>query len=204
LTPKPDQASPGDRAPRQRIVIVGTTGSGKTTLARRAAEIIGGRHIELDALYHGPGWVPADPEVFRERVRKAIAGQERWVTCGGYRGHVREITWPLANQIVWIDLPFRVTFSRMFRRTLLRVARKEELWNGNRESLRNTFASRDSLLLFAIQYRNKYREEYPSELSDPRLAHVDVVRLRRQRDVAAWLRGLEAEWQHAPQAPNEQ
>lgn len=186
------------RAPRQRIVIVGTTGSGKTTLARRAAAIIGGRHVELDALFHGPGWVPAEPDVFRARVRAAIAGQQRWVTCGGYRGHVRDITWASADQIVWIDLPFPVTFSRMLCRTLTRIGRKEELWNGNRESLRNTFASRDSLILFAIQHRNKYREEYPAELSAPALAHVDVARLRRQREVAAWLRGLEAEWQREP------
>lgn len=186
---------------RQRIVIVGTTGSGKTTLACRSAQVIGGRHIELDALYHDTGWVPADPDVFRARVRAAIAGQERWVTCGGYRGHVREITWPLADQIVWIDLPFRVTFSRMMRRTILRIGRGEELWNGNRESLRNTFASRDSLLLFAVQHRNKYREQYPEALSDPALAHVSTVRLRRQRDVTAWLQGLTVEWQHATREP---
>lgn len=191
--------APADlRAPRQRIVIVGTTGSGKTTLARRAAAIIGGRHIELDALYHDAGWVPADPDVFRARVRAAIAGQERWATCGGYRGHVRDITWAIADQIVWIDLPLRVTFSRMLRRTLTRIARKEELWNGNRESLRNTFASRDSLIFFAIQHRNKYREEYPAELSAPALAHVRVTRLRRQREVSEWMRGLGAEWQREP------
>ncbi len=184
-------------AKRQRIVIVGTTGSGKTTLARRSAEIIGGRHIELDALFHDPGWTPAAPEVFRERLRAAIVGQERWVTCGGYRGNTRDITWAVADQIVWIDLPFPVTFSRMLRRSARRVLRREELWNGNRESLRNMFLSRDSLILFAIQHRNKYREMYPAELSDPAVARASV-RLRHQRDVTAWLDGLAAEWNVAP------
>ncbi len=179
---------------RQRIVIVGTTGSGKTTLARRAAAIIGGRHIELDSLYHDPGWVPADPAVFRERVRAAIAGQERWATCGGYRSYVQDITWPIADQIVWIDLPFPVTFSRMLRRTFGRVARNEELWNGNRESLRNTLASRDSLILFAIQHRNKYRQTYSAALRAPAVARVPSVRLRRSRDVTAWLDDLAYEW----------
>ena len=155
--------------------------------------------IELDALYHEPKWVPADPPVFRERVRAAIEGEPRWVTCGGYRSYVCDITWPLADQIVWIDLPLRVSLSRMVRRTFARRIRNEELWNGNRESLRDMFLSRNSLLLFGIQYRNKYRETYPAALSDPALAHVSVVRLRRQRDVTAWLRGLAAVWQHGPQ-----
>lgn len=184
----------GLHALRQRIVIVGTTGSGKTTLARRAAAIIDGRHIELDSLYHDAGWTPADPAVFRDRVRTAIAEQSRWATCGGYRSHVQDITWPIADQIVWIDLPFPVTFSRMLRRTFGRVARNEELWNGNRESLRNALASRDSLILFAIQHRNKYRQTYPAALRDPAVAHVPSVRLRRPREVAAWLAGLADEW----------
>ena len=182
---------------RRRIVIVGTTGSGKTTLARRSANIIDGRHIELDALFHDPDWTPAPPEVFRERLRAAIDRQERWVTCGGYRGNTRDITWPLADQIVWIDLPFPVTFTRMLRRTFTRRLRNEELWNGNRESIRGMFFSRESLILFAIQHRNKYREMYPAELSDPAIAHRSV-RLTRPRDVAAWLDGLAAEWNVDP------
>jgi adenylate kinase family enzyme len=186
---------------RQKIVIVGTTGSGKTTLARRAAMIIGGRHIELDALYHDHGWVPAEPEVFRGRLRAAIEGQPRWVTCGGYRSYAQDITWPLANQIVWIDLPLRVSLARMVRRTFARRIRNEELWNGNRESLRGMFLSRDSLFLFGIQHRNKYREQYPAALSDPALAHVSTVRLRRQHEVAAWLQDLTVEWQHETQVP---
>ena len=197
MIPEPDQPTRGKPNARQRIVIVGTTGSGKTTLARRAAEIIGGRHIELDALYHDPGWVPAEPEVFRARIRAAIEGQPRGVTCGGYRGNTRDITWAIADQIVWIDLPFLVTYSRMVRRTFARRMRDEELWHGNRESLRSMFFSRESMLLFGIQYRNKYRREYPAALSDPALAHVPVARLRRQVDVAAWLQSLAAEWQHA-------
>lgn len=82
----------------------------------------------------------------------------------------------------------------MLRRTLRRRIRNEELWNGNRESLRGMFLSRDSLILFAIQHRNTYRREYPALLRDPALAHVPVARLRRQRDVRAWLSGLAAEW----------
>ena len=188
------------RSPR-RIVVVGSTGSGKTTLAAHAAAIIGGPHVELDALYHEPGWIPAEPEVFRARVRAAIADQACWVTDGGYRTLVWDITWPIADEIVWLDYPFRLTFWRVLRRTLRRRLRNEHLWNGNRESLRSMFFSRDSLLLFAVRNRAKYRESYPEALRAPHVAHVPVERLQSPREAEAWLRKLAAEWQHAAQAP---
>ena len=187
---KPPSETSARRCAPGKIVVVGSTGSGKTTLARRAANIIGGRHIELDALYHQPNWTPPDPEAFRDAVRAAITGQPRWVTDGGYRSLVSDITWTTADEIVWIELPFAITFSRMLRRTIARRARNEELWNGNRESIRGMLFSRDSLILFAIQHRNKYRDEYPAALSDPRLAHVRASRLRSRRAVGAWLRQL--------------
>ena len=181
-----------DQYAARRIVVIGITGSGKTTLAARAAAVIGGAHIELDALYHEPGWVPAEPEVFRGRVRAAIADQPCWVTDGGYRTLVWDITWPIADEIVWLDFPFPLTFWRVLRRTLSRRLRNVELWNGNRESLRSMFFSRDSLLLFAIQNRGKYRESYPEALRAPHVAHVRVARLRSTREAEAWLRRLAA------------
>lgn len=191
--------APGS-ALRQRIVVVGSTGSGKTTLARRIAEIIGAKHIELDALYHERGWVPADPEVFRSRVHTAIADEPRWVTDGGYLSFVRDITWVTADEILWLDLPFPITFWRMLRRTFRRRLRNEELWNGNRESWRKMLLSRDSLLLFAVQYRNKYRQTYPPAFKSPHLAHVLVSHLRSTREVDAWLGKLTANAAANPRA----
>ena len=46
-----------DPVPR-RVLVGGVTGAGKTTLARRIAEILDVPHTELDGLYHGAGWVP--------------------------------------------------------------------------------------------------------------------------------------------------
>ncbi|PSN09965.1 adenylate kinase, partial [filamentous cyanobacterium CCP5] len=69
--------------PGQRIVVIGTSGSGKTTLARQIAQSLQVTHIELDALHWEPHWTPAAPEVFRERVTIALAG-DRWVADGNY------------------------------------------------------------------------------------------------------------------------
>lgn len=175
----------------QRVVIVGTTGSGKTTLARAIAPLIGARHIEIDALYHGPEWTPAELDVFRQRVTDAIA-TERWVTDGNYRRLISDITWSAADTMIWLDYSFARTFSRLLRRTVRRSISGEELWNGNRERLRAQFMSRDSLLVWAVKTHWKHRREWPEALRDPALSHLRVVRLRSPRALDAYMRALHA------------
>ena len=91
-----------------RIVVVGVTGSGKTTLARQLAERFGVRHVELDGLNWEANWVQASTEVFRERVTEATAG-DGWVVDGNYR-KTHDITWPRATMIVWLDYPFPANY----------------------------------------------------------------------------------------------
>jgi adenylate kinase family enzyme len=67
----------------QRISIVGTTGSGKTTLARSIAQSLQFPHVELDSLHWEPNWTTALLPVFRSRVSEALQG-DRWVVDGNY------------------------------------------------------------------------------------------------------------------------
>ncbi len=173
----------------RRVAVIGTTGSGKTTLARRIAAIVRAPHIELDALFHEPGWVQAERDVFRVRVTEAIAAPS-WVADGNYSSYLRDIVWPAADTLVWLDYPFHVVIWRLFRRTMTRGVRREELWNDNRESLRTHFLTRDSLFLWAKNTHWKHRREYPTVFRAPEMAHVRIVRLRSGREAEAWLRGV--------------
>ncbi len=172
-------------AGRRRIVVLGTTGSGKTTLARRLAAWLGVPHIELDALHWGPGWTPVLTALFRERAAAATAG-DRWVADGNYSA-VRDIVWPRADTIVWLDYPLAVNLWRLARRSIRRGVTGEALWSGNRESLRGQFLSRDSLFLWALKSHGRKRREYPAQFVRPEHAHLAVVRLRSPRATRAWL-----------------
>jgi hypothetical protein len=88
----------------QRVVVIGVTGSGKTTFARGVADSIGAPCVELDALHWEPGWQAAPPETFLARVAAATAG-ERWVADGNY-SRAQGLLWPRAEAIVWLDYPF--------------------------------------------------------------------------------------------------
>ena len=177
-----------DKSSHQRIVVIGCSGSGKTTLARNIAARTGSLYIELDALHWGPNWTEVPDELMRERVRLAVQ-DERWTVDGNYRV-VRDIVWPRATTIVWLDYPFALVAWRIFSRTLLRGIRRMELWNGNRESLRTAFLSRNSILLWMLQTHGKVRREYRAFLSRPPYAHLAVVHIQTPRQAREWLAAL--------------
>ena len=172
----------------RRIVVIGTSGSGKTTTASQIAQRLEIPHVELDALHWEPNWTPAPLDVFRERTAQALSG-DAWVVDGNY-SKVRDIVWSRADTVVWLDYALPVIMWQLVQRTLRRSLAQEELWGGNRESLRMALFSRESILLWALQTYRRRRREYPILLDEPEHAHLIVVRLRSPRDTHAWLSGL--------------
>ena len=182
-----DRSTP---APKRRIIVIGVTGSGKTTLARRLARHFGIPHVELDALHWEPNWTEAPTAIFRERTARAVSG-DRWVVDGNY-GKVRDIVWGRADTVVWLDFPLPVILRQLARRTFQRAWRQEELWSGNRERLYVHFFTRESLFWWALKTYRRRRREYPLALKQPEYAHLAVVHLRSPRAVEAWFAGLPA------------
>ena len=169
----------------QRTVVIGTTGSGKTTLARILGEKLRVPHIELDALHWGPGWEALRTETFRHTVAEALSG-DAWTTDGNY-SKAQDIIWGRADTLVWLDYAFPIILWRLITRTLHRVITREVLWNGNRETWKGAFFSRDSLFVWAIQSHNRRRRQTPQRLQDPAYHHLTVIRLRSPRATRAWL-----------------
>jgi adenylate kinase family enzyme len=171
----------------QRIAVVGTTGSGKTTLARQISQRLIIVHVELDALYWEPNWTPALTGRLRERITQALTGNQ-WVVDGNY-SIVRDIVWHRADTVVWLDYPLPIIMSRLLQRTWRRVVLQEELWNGNRETWQTTF-SRDSILLWALQTYRKNRNTYSTLITQPEYSHLQVVHLQSPKTADAWLAKL--------------
>jgi adenylate kinase family enzyme len=173
---------PDHRLPR-RICVSGDTGSGKTTLARRLAAITGAVHVELDSLYHGPNWTPAEDDVFRARVLDRTS-PDAWVTDGNYQT-VRDLTWGRAELLIWLDYALWRKGWRLFWRCMRRGVRQEELWNGNRESLRTHFLTKDSLFVWLLKTHWRRRRLYPERIAE--YPQLRVVRLRSPRELERWL-----------------
>ena len=166
---------------RRVAVIASASCSGKTTLGRELARRLDVPFVELDALNHGPRWAQAAPEELRARVEPVLA-EPGWVVDGSYRSKLGDLVLERADAVVWLDLPRRIWLPRLVRRTLKRIVRRERLWNDNRETLRNGFLARDSLLRFALRTYEPRRRDYPTSLG-----RYNLVRLRSPREIERWL-----------------
>jgi adenylate kinase family enzyme len=173
-----------------RVVVVGSTGSGKTTLARQLSRLLDVPHTELDALNWEANWTAAPTDVFRQRTQDALK-EDTWVVDGNYSA-VRDLVWPRATVLIWLDYPLRVLLWRLLRRTLRRTLGKEELWNGNRERFITQFLSRDSLFVWLFRTYWRRRHTFPLAFEQPEHSHLEVVILRSQSETHDWLSGLEA------------
>jgi adenylate kinase family enzyme len=183
------QVSGGSR-PMERVLVVGLSGSGKSTMAAELARLLGVPHVELDALFWEPGWTEAEAAVFAARVEERTAGG-RWVVCGNYWSKLGPYLWPRADTVVWLDLPFWLVEVRSVRRTLVRSLRRTELWGGNRERLRNVFTT-DSLWRFNLKNAPRLRARYEEAMAEERWSGISFHRLCTRRQVRDWLAELAA------------
>ena len=175
----------------KRIVVIGTTSSGKSTLAQHLAEKIHADFIELDALHWEPNWTEAPLEVFRGRVSCATQAQA-WVVAGNYHV-VRDLVWPQAEVVIWLDYALPRVFWQLTRRTFTRWWTQELLWGVNREKLWTHFKlwSDESLYhwLFKTYWRRK--REYPQLFALPENQHLKVFHFKNPKETEVWMKKIE-------------
>lgn len=173
-----------------RILVIGRTGSGKTTLASHIAAVLEVPHIELDSLYFGPDLSTVPESVLRERVASAIE-EDRWVTDGNKRA-VRDLVWPRADTIIWLDYPFVVSLWRLGRRALHRTAsiRTQAAGTGRKRDVPHQLIVAASGVLTALRSHTGQRREFPRLFEAAENQHLAVVRLRSPRATQRWYDGV--------------
>jgi adenylate kinase family enzyme len=172
-------AMPSTKTPR-RIVVVGSSCAGKSTFAAKLATVLKTKHVELDALHWEPNWKEADDATFRSRVSTALES-DTWVVDGNYTNKIKDLVWPKADALVWLDPSLPVILKRFFLRSFARSLKGELLWGHSKETLRNYIFSRKSLLMWILTTHKRRTEAYTKLIEDPPNG-VQVYRIRREKD----------------------
>lgn len=170
-----------------RVSVVGSSGSGKTTLGRAAASRLDVPFIELDSIFHQPGWTELPDDEFRARVAAVVSG-DAWVVDGNY-AVVRPLVLDRATTVVWLDYSRALVMSRVIRRSVVRAFTRAELWNGNRERAR-TWIEPVHPIRWSWSHHYRKRAEYAARFAEPRYRHLDVQRHVSPRTAERWLQSL--------------
>ncbi|MCK5074613.1 MAG: hypothetical protein KAQ98_14380 [Bacteriovoracaceae bacterium] len=165
-----------------RVVVVGTSGAGKTTFARKLSSNFRLTDIELDALFWERNWTKAESDIFRERIKVKLSQNPGWVIHGNY-GKTRHLYWKEATHLVWLDYSFMLIFWRVLRRSISRIAKNEPLWNDNKESFFKTFFSKKSIIFWMFQTYSLRKRQYEELVRSPASSHLEILRFSNPKEL---------------------
>ncbi|MFC1420113.1 AAA family ATPase [Streptacidiphilus cavernicola] len=169
----------------ERVLVAGSTGAGKTTLARALAGRLGIPFHEMDALaITGPGWQD-NPRLFEDVSR--ISAEQSWIFDSLGYPEVRDLLWSRADTVVWLDYSRPVVMRRVLRRSAARTLLRRRVFGGNVETAGSWFSADHPARWAWSQYANR-RAEIAARSADPRFAPLDVVHLGTPRAAQAWQR----------------
>ncbi len=176
-----------------RIVVIGTSGSGKSTFAAQLAARTSMPRIELDELNWGPGWFDRSkraPDEFIAAIERAITA-ESWVCAGNYK-LARDLVWRRATHVVWFDLPHWIVLKRVLFRSLSRASSGREVFPGCRETWSKLLAA-DHPIRYAWSTHARRRAQYEAMSGDPAHASLRILRCRSVAAVHAAMARLTTE-----------
>ncbi|NQZ28683.1 MAG: adenylate kinase [Colwellia sp.] len=172
----------------ERVVVIGSSCSGKSTFSQKLANKMALEYIELDQLHWLPNWQERADDEFRGLVKQATAS-DTWVLDGNY-SVVRDIVWPRATKIIWLNHSFSLVLYRSFTRSIVRAVTKKKLFAGNVETFKQTFFSRDSIILWVLQTYHQKRKRYNKLLPQLKFQGIEIIELNNQKQVQQYLKNI--------------
>ena len=175
----------------KRINIIGTSGSGKSTIGKKLAATLGYPYFQMDALFWKPNWTESCDKDFFASVAEATANPA-WVLDGNYT-RTQHIKWENVDTVIWIDYSFTRTFYQALKRAITRIVESKELWEGtgNTESFKKTFMSRESILIWTIKTYKNNKVRYEAMMYSKEFQHIKFVRLQSPKAAEAFISKLD-------------
>ena len=98
----------------RKIIITGTTCTGKTTLGKKLAKVYSIKQVYLDDFHFLPNWVEKEDKVFVDDVHKELKTLDKWIVTGSYQTLLKDTVWQEASLIICLDYPLNLILRRLF------------------------------------------------------------------------------------------
>ncbi len=166
----------------KRILVIGTSGSGKSTLAKTLANKLELPFIATDRFYWDADWQLTPQEIFQANLRTVLA-QDTWVMDGNFVDE-RYLVWQRADTIIWLDMPYALTMSRVLKRNLYWFLSRKAVWSGNKMTLTRACSG----FIHASRSYGIKKKTYPMYLAD--FSHLEVFSFSKPKQLESWLKSI--------------
>lgn len=165
----------------QRILVIGSPGAGKSTLAHALARRTGLSLYHLDKLFWLPGWVERDRDEGRAELAGVLA-LDRWIIDGNY-GSTLPMRLERADTVVSLDYPTHLCLAWVFKRWWqYRGRTRPDMTEGCPENLNLEF------LYYVLVFRRAWRARNAAALGR---FDGEVLRFASPAATQAWLDRLD-------------
>jgi adenylate kinase family enzyme len=175
----------------QRINVIGTSGSGKSTFSQKLAQHLNSTYLELDELHWADNWVERSQTELCILLEERISKYPNWVLDGNYQSQTWSIKQQHIDTLIWLDYSFFTTLYRITKRSFLRAFRKNKLWKTtNFETFSKLFSS-DSMIWWVLQTYCPNKRKYEQLFSSLKQSPIKCIRLHSPKEAEAFLTTLE-------------
>ncbi len=164
------------------MIIIGTSGSGKTTFGNNLSKLLKIPCTDLDNLYWLPNWQKREENDFFNHFKEKL-NSEHWIFCGNYTQYLQRI-WCQADTIIWLDLPLMTCLWRALKRSIYRIIKLETCCNGNYETV-DRLCGKDSILLWIWNSYSRRKKDYEEAFSCA--SDQNFVRLCNDQQIKAFV-----------------
>jgi adenylate kinase family enzyme len=159
----------------KRVLVIGSSGAGKSTFARRLQQATGLKLIHLDRVFWKPDWVEPSKSEWRKTVEE-IVKEDEWIMDGNYSGTL-EVRLPHADTVIFLDFPRTICIYRILKRVVFyKKGSRPDIPEGCDERFDWTFLK----LVWNYPNRSKPKVE---ELLKQIGGEKKVIRLRSTKEV---------------------
>ena len=163
----------------KRVLIIGSGGAGKSTVAERLGQLLNIEVLHLDKFYWRAGWVETPKSEWLKTIEELL-GRDAWIMDGNYSGTL-EMRLAACDTVIFLDISRLLCLWRVMKRAMMyRNQSRPDMAEGCREKFNLEF------IRWVWSYRSKTRPKIVKML-ESKAEEKRIVWLRSQSEVELFL-----------------